>query len=1705
LALDPTLSFTAPGQSSTGWVISGEAANSSFGDFSCIGRLQCRWKNGFGCGGTYVIPASAGRAYLFYNDGSIPTTAASADVIITGEATSLFGSSLTSGDFNADGKTDLAVGAYFYSSNTGRAYLFYNDGSIPTTAASADVIITGETTNDSFGYRFASGDFDSDGKIDLAVGAQGYSTDTGRVYLFYNDGSIPTTAATADVIVTGETTSNYFGTSLISGDFNIDGKTDLAVGARGYSSTTGRAYIFYNDGSIPAGAAASDVIITGEANSLFGDFLTSGDWNADGKTDLAIGARGYSSSTGRAYLFYNDGSIPTTAATADVIITGEGGYFGWSLAPGDFNADGKTDLAVGAYTYSSSTGRVYLFYNDGSIPTTAATADVIITGETTNNYFGSSLTSGDFNADGKTDLAVGAYGYSSSRGRVYLFTSQNGQMNTNVSLTGEASSSFGTALTSGDFNADGKVDLAVGAPVYATNTGRVYLFYNDGSLPTTAATADVIITGQATSDDFGSSLTVGDWNADGTIDLAVGTIYSTGRVYLFYSDGSIPTTAATADVIITGEASSLFGTALTAGDFNADGKIDLAVGAYQYSTYTGRVYLFYNDGSIPTTAATADVSIIGEATGDDFGVSLAAGDLDADGNMDLIVGAQGYSGDTGRAYLFYNDGSIPTTAGTADVIITGQTSSTFGADLATGDWNADGKIDLVVGGLLYASNTGRAYLFYQDDSIPTTAATADAIISGETTSNYFGSSFASGDFNADGKIDLAVGAHRYSTYTGRAYLFYNGAIITENASGADVIISGETTNNYFCYSLAAGDWNTDGKTDLAVGAQGYSTDTGRVYLYETRDNFVWQLQEQSSLSGGLRTSPSFSGQELKVTGEVGAGQFGSALATGDFNADGKIDLAVGASAYASNTGRVYLFYSDGSLASAASNADVVISGEATSDYFGNSLTSGDFNADGKTDLVVGAHYYSSQTGRAYLFYNDGSIPTTATTADVIITGEATTNYFGSSVTAGDFNADGKTDLAVGARGYSTNTGRAYIFSNDGSIPTTAATADVIITGETTSNFFGSSITAGDFNADSKADLAVGAWSYSSFTGRAYIFSNDGSIPTTAATADVIITGEASSFFGDSFSPGDFNADGRVDLAIGANFYSSSTGRAYIFYNDGSMPTTAATADVIITGEATGNYFGRSLASGDWNADGKTDLAVGASSYSSSTGRAYIFSNDGSIPTTAATADVIITGEATNNYFGFSLTSGDFNADGKTDLAVGAYGYSSNRGRMYLYTFNDGVITGETTSNSFGHSLVSGDFNADGKTDLAVGASGYSTNTGRVYLFYQDGSVPTAAASADVIITGETSGDYFSTSLVAADWNTDSRTDLAVGSRGYSTNTGRAYIFYNDGSIPTTAATADVIITGEATSNYFGRFLTSGDFNADSTTDLAVGAYGYSSSTGRAYIFSNDGSIPTTAATADVIITGETTSNQFGWSLASGDFNADGNTDLAVGAQSYSASTGRAYIFSNDGSIPTTAATADVIITGETTGDAFGTSLASGDWNADSTTDLVVGAFYYSTYTGRAYIFSNDGSIPTTAATADVIITGEATNNYFSRCLTSGDFNADGKTDLAVGAYGYSSSTGRAYLFYNDNSLPTAAATADVIMTGDAAGDSFGWYFAPGDFNSDGKTDLAIGAYSYSTATGRAYLFITEAEVLGENVEGTATRGGVKLRGNVNLR
>lgn len=851
---------------------------------------------------------------------------------------------------------------------------------------------------------------------------------------------------------------------------------------------------------------------------------------------------------------------------------------------------------------------------------------------------------------------------------------------------------------------------------------------------------------------------------------------------------------------------------------------------------------------------------------------------------------------------------------------------------------------------------------------------------------------------------------------------------------------------------------------------------------------------------------------MKITGEASS-SFGVSMTSGDLNSDGKPDLIIGASAYATNTGRVYVFYSDGSLATGATNADIIITGETTSNFFGGSLATGDLNSDGKIDLVVGAYNAgSSNSGRTYIFYNDGSIPITAATADVTIAGESSSQF--GAVATGDFNADGRMDFAVGAGYYNANyTGRVYIFHNDGSYPTGAASADIIITGEATNNSFASPI-AGDFNADGKTDLAVGAYD----AGKVYIFYNGSIITENASGADVIIVGAKP--FGGALAVGDFNADGRTDLAVGNNESTSTVaGKAYLFYNDGSIPTTSGTADVIISESSSSQAFGSSIVAGDFNADGKVDLAVGATSYSTNTGRAFIFYNDGSYPSAPSSADVTLTGgEATNNYFGSALVAADFNADGRTDLAVGATGYSSNAGRVYMYTFgNDPIITGEATTNNFGTALAAGDLNSDGKTDLVVGAYGYSSSTGRVYIFYNDGTIPSAAASADVIITGTTASDWFGFDMAADDVNADGRTDLVVGSA-----VSKVYIFYNDGSYTSAAGTADVIISG-AGSGVGYRSIAIGDVNTDGKKDIVTTAFGYGTA-GRAYVYYADGtnnfgsatctgSAPTscTSTNADIIIDGSGTKRLD--AVAIGDANTDGRDDIVLGGTN--SSDGVVYVLYNDGvSFGTVSCTtacttdnADVTITGETSSN-MGASLALGDFNSDGRLDIVVGANGYSSNNGRAYVFYNDGSYPAAASSADVILSGSGgTNTYFGYSVGTADMNLDGKTDIIVGAYGHSGGAGKVFTFYNDGAYPSLDSSADTSVSASSGSDYFGIALTKGDFNNDGKTDLVVGSYGYSGggATGRVYVFTSEAAASSVQPATTSLKGTGKLKGSAKLK
>ena len=242
--------------------------------------------------------------------------------------------------------------------------------------------------------------------------------------------------------------------------------------------------------------------------------------------------------------------------------------------------------------------------------------------------------------------------------------------------------------------------------------------------------------------------------------------------------------------------------------------------------------------------------------------------------------------------------------------------------------------------------------------------------------------------------------------------------------------------------------------------------------------------------------------------------------------------------------------------------------------------------------------------------------------------------------------------------------------------------------------------------------------------------------------------------------GDINGDGYEDIAIGAMYYSSYTGRVYIVHGTAAgIPggSVSAIASTIFTGEGTTNDLGRSVVVGDINGDGYADIAMGADYYNNQQGQVYIFYGSAGGITTPANiateADVVLTGAAISNRFGYSLAMGDINRDGCMDLGVGASRVPSNYiGRAYVYLGSgSGLITpahfdqiGAGTWYYMGYGIGFCDMNGDGYTDFIASEHGYSSMRGQVHIF--NGSSSGISWPPSATVSGGNAGDYFGKSI-----------------------------------------------------------------------------------------------------------------------------------------------------------------------------------------------------------------------------------------------------------------------------------------------------------------------------------------------------------------------
>jgi FG-GAP-like repeat len=635
-------------------------------------------------------------------------------------------SDIKAADFNGDGILDLVI---WDTGGLGMVTMLGNgDGTFKPALTAARQ-----------GGSMAVGDFNKDGKLDLAI--------TGTpAYIMLGNGN----GTFQDPVAPPGGIEAAFG--VVAADFNGDGKLDVIAGV------TGGISLMPGDGT---GKLAAGVKVSAGTSFLPDNILT-GDLNGDGKPDVVT----VTSLDHKAVILLNNGNGTFLAP-----ITYDVGELAKGAVIADLNGDGVPDFAVEEHTSISAPGTISVFagVGDGTLQ-----APVHYNPTVQANW---ALGAGDFNSDGVPDLVFTSI--------VQNLPTQVGVMLGNGDGTFQTPRSFASggplARTPvlADFNGDGVLDMAVPNAGINGKLG-VMLGNPDGTFQ------DAVNLNTA----FGAkSAAVGDMNGDGKPDIVVANgISSNVLVFLSNGDGTFQSPKATGSLFLA--------TYIALGDFNNDGKLDAAVRGI-----SGAQVIFGNgDGTFRSSIATYG----GTCTGCGQGPILTA-DLNGDGNMDIVLA----NGDTDQTLSFGQSGSVTVLLGKGDGTFLAPVNYPIGANItavAAADLNGDGKPELVAsdfggGNGLGATGGALGVLINNGDG------TFQAPV--KYSSAQGASWVVAGDFDGDGLNDVAVLGRNSKTvmiYLGVGDGTLRNAL-SYGSGSADPV------------GMAMADVNADGKPDLLIGDQ----------------------------------------------------------------------------------------------------------------------------------------------------------------------------------------------------------------------------------------------------------------------------------------------------------------------------------------------------------------------------------------------------------------------------------------------------------------------------------------------------------------------------------------------------------------------------------------------------------------------------------------------------------------------------------------------------------------------------------------------------------------------------------------------------------------------------------------------------------------------------------------------------------------------
>ncbi|MBN1335739.1 MAG: FG-GAP repeat protein [Deltaproteobacteria bacterium] len=402
---------------------------------------------------------------------------------------------------------------------------------------------------------------------------------------------------------------------------------------------------------------------------LAGRSVAMADVNGDGFDDAIVGAEGSSAGGGYAGTVFCvrgpiDGSWDLSRADAKLVGEQVLDFAGGCIETGDLDEDGFPDILVGARGangHSVDGGAVYVVRGPVSGWVDLSVADAKLVGEETGGLAGRSIDTEDLDGDGVPDVLVGASGSDAAgldAGAVHLVhgpvDGTVGLASAGALLLGEAAGDeAGVSVAAGDLDGDGVLDVMVGASgsdAGETDAGAVYGVRGPVRGTVDLAFADTVLWGTQEDESAGDTLLSADLDGDGRDDLIVGAGDSdasgqedSGTVYLVLGPISEDGSLSEAHGRLTGGGSGDHARSVAVGDLDGDGVLDIVVGAEGADaggTGSGTVHLVYGPVSGTISLDSADATFIGEEAVDAAGGSVALGDHDGDGRPDLLIGAR---------------------------------------------------------------------------------------------------------------------------------------------------------------------------------------------------------------------------------------------------------------------------------------------------------------------------------------------------------------------------------------------------------------------------------------------------------------------------------------------------------------------------------------------------------------------------------------------------------------------------------------------------------------------------------------------------------------------------------------------------------------------------------------------------------------------------------------------------------------------------------------------------------------------------------------------------------------------------------------------------------------------------------------------------------------------------------------------------------